>query len=117
MMQKGKFFKVPDHLPREDEFFETLAAGEDVRIERIISHGHRTPADDWYDQETDEWVVLLQGEATLEWEDQTKTELEAGDWLLIPAGRKHRVSFTTQEPPCIWLAVHGEFNTEEDHVR
>lgn len=101
-------FAIPDALPGADEFFEVLARGEDVRVERIISHGHTTPDGEWYDQEDDEWVVLLQGEATLEWEDGARSGLGAGDAVFIEAHRRHRVVRTSSEPPCVWLAVHGE---------
>jgi cupin 2 domain-containing protein len=98
---------MPAELPGDDEFFEVLARGEDVRVERIISHGHTTPDGEWYDQEDGEWVVLLQGEATLLWEDGSTTELGAGEAVFIEAHRRHRVVRTSSEPPCIWLAVHG----------
>ena len=101
-------FELPDELPSDDEFLEVLAAGEGLRIERIISHGHTTPKGQWYDQKTDEWVLLLQGEATLEWGDGEVTRLEAGDAVFIAAHRRHRVASTTSDPPCIWLAVHGK---------
>ncbi len=100
-------FDIPAELPGDDEFFETLAGGDDLRIERIISHGHTTPEGQWYDQAMDEWVVLLQGEATLQWEDGRSTELAAGDAVFIAAHRRHRVVRTTRQPPCVWLAVHG----------
>ncbi|RAL22420.1 cupin [Lujinxingia litoralis] len=109
MTRKPKaFFDIPDALPRNDEFFETLALGEGLRVERIISHGHRTPEGAWYDQELDEWVLLMQGEATLEWEDGTQTQLVAGSAVFIEAHRRHRVVATSSEPPCVWLAVHGK---------
>ncbi len=105
-------FAIPDGLPGDDEFFEVLARGEGVRVERIISHGHTTPEGEWYDQDEDEWVVLLQGEATLEWADKSTTELSAGDAVYIAAHRRHRVVFTSAEPPCVWLAVHGSMQAE-----
>ncbi len=100
-------FHIPDNLPQENEFFEELVNGNEVRVERIISHGHTTPEGEWYDQDTDEWVVLLQGESTLEWRDGSQIQLAAGDALFIPAHCRHRVSSTTENPPCIWLAIHG----------
>ena len=80
-----------------------------IQIERIISTGQTTPSGQWYNQELDEWVILLQGEAELCYADYTKIKLKAGDYLLIPAHTKHRVEYTSIEPPCIWLAVHGQF--------
>ena len=56
----------------------------------------------------DEWVVLLQGEAILACEDGPTLNLRAGDHLLIPARKRHRVEHTSADPPCIWIAVHGK---------
>ncbi|AWV88171.1 cupin domain-containing protein [Bradymonas sediminis] len=106
-MNKPHFFELPSGLPGPDEFIETLAESEGFRVERIISHGHQTPAGQWYDQPNDEWVILLQGEATLEWADGQKTRLKAGESLMIPAHQRHRVAQTSNDPPCLWLAVHG----------
>lgn len=93
-------------LPTEPEFFETLFSGQGrVRVERIISHGHTTPADTWYDQEEDEWVLILEGEAVILYHDQL-VRLARGDSLLLPRHVRHRVEFTSS--PCIWLAVFGD---------
>ncbi len=91
------------------EKFEQIAAGENIQIERIVSTGQTTPSGQWYDQELDEWVILLQGEAKLSYDDDTRIRLKVGDYLLIPAHTKHRVEYTSIEPACIWLAVHGQF--------
>lgn len=107
-------FDWPDDLPRDKELFDELLTGDDVRVERIVSHGHETPEGDWYDQDTDEWVVLIQGRATLAWADETTTELEAGDAVFIPAHRRHRVASTTSDPPCVWLAIHGDLKRDDD---
>ena len=93
------------------EQFEPLVAGKNIQIERIISTGQTTPSGQWYDQTTDEWVILLQGEAELSYADDTRIKLKAGDYLLIPAHTKHRVEYTSIEPACIWLAVHGQLST------
>ena len=79
-----------------------------ILIERIISAGQSSPPGFWYEQERDEWVVLLQGESELLWEEGRKLTLKAGDWVLLPAGERHRVEKTSTDPPCIWLAVHGK---------
>ena len=92
--------------PDGGEFFETLAEGKNCRVERIVSSGQTTPEGQWYDQERDEWVVLLQGRARLAWEDGTQTDLSAGEWLTIPAHARHRVVYTSAEPMCVWLALH-----------
>ncbi|MDD3852178.1 MAG: cupin domain-containing protein [Syntrophomonadaceae bacterium] len=98
-------FQLPDKLPVE-ELFETLWKNEKLVIERIISTGQQSAPGFWYRQEKHEWVILLQGEATLSYEDKTIKNLTAGDYLYIPAGLAHRVEKTSQNPPCIWLAVH-----------
>jgi len=104
-------------LPQEmlkSEKFESLVSSKDILIERIISSGQITPEGQWYDQSTDEWVVLLQGQAEISYSDATKVHLKSGDYLLIPAHVKHRVDFTSTEPPCIWLAVHGQLIKPND---
>ena len=99
-------FKIPESLP-VDEFVEPLITGQGVLIERIISTGQISPPGFWYDQDRDEWVVLLQGQARLAWEDGRSKELKPGDWIFIPAHERHRVEWTSKETACIWLAVHG----------
>ena len=97
-------FELPGELPAE-ELVEILAQKPAVRIERIVSAGQISPANFWYDQVEDEWVAVLEGSGVLQWADGTRTEMVAGDWQFIPAHKKHRVDRTSQEPPCIWLAV------------
>ncbi len=108
-------FDLPSSLP-DKELFESLVSAEDILIERIISTGQSTPSGEWYDQNRDEWVILLQGEACLSYADGSQIKLTVGNYLLIPAHQKHRVEYTSFEPPCIWLAVHfsrdGEVGTK-----
>lgn len=94
-------FSLPEQ-PRTEELINVLEENAVVRIERIVSCGQTS---DWYDQDESEFVTLLQGEAELCWEDGSKTRLHAGDALTIPPHQLHRVSFTSSEPPCIWLCV------------
>ncbi len=101
----ASIFDLPFPLSNE-EVFETLQEGRSIRIERIISTGQTTPVGEWYDQERSEWVILLQGEAEIGYEDGTRVRLKTGDYLFIPPHQKHRVEFTTDVPPCIWLAIH-----------
>ncbi len=89
-----------------DEFFETLVKTGSVHIERIISQGHTSPAEGWYDQDRNEWVLLVQGAACLAFEDGREVALGPGDWLEIPAHQKHRVAWTDPAQQTIWLAVH-----------
>ena len=91
--------------PEEEEFFETLWSVPGTRIERIVSVGHSSAPDFSYDQDEDEWVLVLQGHAELELEDGRRVELGHGDWFPIPARCRHRVARTSSEPACIWLAV------------
>jgi cupin 2 domain-containing protein len=96
------------------EVYETLVASHDILIERIISKGHTTPAGEWYDQEQDEWVLLLQGEAVLAYADGSLSIVKKGDYVFIPAHKQHRVEFTSTEPPCVWLAIHGKMSAEPE---
>ena len=98
------FGRLPS--PGGDEGFETLAASPGVRIERIVSHGHTSPANGWYDQAQDEFVVLLRGAARLEFDDGAAVQLAPGDWLNIPARCRHRVAWTEPDADTVWLAVH-----------
>jgi cupin 2 domain-containing protein len=89
------------------EVFEELHRSGKVRIERIVSTGQATPAGQWYDQEDDEWVVLLTGAAELLVEGETcPRSLRPGDWIFLPARCRHRVESTDLHEPTIWLAVH-----------
>lgn len=90
------------------EFCETLFSGSDIKIERIISSGHTTPETNWYDQPTDEWVILLSGSAVVLFEDGREIRLNAGDYITIPAQMRHRIVETSVTPKCFWLAVHGK---------
>jgi cupin 2 domain-containing protein len=103
----GNLFQVP-RAPPSEEVFELVAGREHVRVERIVSTGQASPAGQWYAQQRDEWVVLLQGEAELAYDDGSRLLLTAGDYVLIPAGERHRVEWTREDPPCIWLAVHAD---------
>ncbi len=97
------FADIPTQLP--DELFTTLLSANNVRIERIVSQGHVSPDDQWYDQDEHEWVMVLQGAARLQFEEQT-IELRPGDFVNIPAHKKHRVAWTSTDETTVWLAVH-----------
>jgi cupin 2 domain-containing protein len=102
-MTTNLFADLPDHFP--EELFTTLLQAPGNRIERIVSQGHSSPASFWYDQPEGEWVIVLQGAARLEFEEGA-IELGPGDYVDIPAHKKHRVAWTTPDEPTIWLAVH-----------
>jgi cupin 2 domain-containing protein len=104
-MKKANIFEsIPKTL--SGEFFEELASKNGIKIERIVSYGDVTTESQWYDQESDEWVILLKGEAVLSFEDEDDVRLKAGDYINIPAHKKHRVSWTMPEKESVWLAVH-----------
>jgi len=84
----------------------TLLDKFSVKIERIVSHHHRSPSGYWYDQDGDEWVIVLRGSATLEFASGESVEMSAGDYLNIPRHVKHRVAYTGEET--IWLAVYSK---------
>jgi cupin 2 domain-containing protein len=98
------FENIPDIIP--EELFECLLQRKALKIERIVSFGHSTPEGEWYDQNWDEWVIVLEGEAVIHYEDGFELNLKSGDYLLIPARRRHRVKWTPPESKTIWLAVH-----------
>jgi cupin 2 domain-containing protein len=99
------FADLPAHLP--DELSEVLVRSPAARLERIVSLGHATPAGQWYDQDTNEWVVLLRGAASVRFEDEPASRvLGPGDWIDIPAHRRHRVEWTATGEPTVWLALH-----------
>lgn len=87
-----------------NETFEDLLSRPGLRIERIVSRGHVTPADQPYVQNWDEWVLVLHGQARLLMEGSIEHVLETGACLLIPAGTPHWVTYTAD--PTIWLAIH-----------
>jgi cupin 2 domain-containing protein len=99
------FAQLPAEIPAE--IFQVLLQTRNFRLERIISAGQATPPGQWYDQDTHEWVVLLTGSAGLRFEDETETRvLRPGDYLLIPAHRRHRVEWTDPAQVTVWLALH-----------
>jgi cupin 2 domain-containing protein len=96
-------------LPRAvgDEVVDVLVGTSDVRLERIVSTGQRTPPGQWYDQDTNEWVTVLRGSAGLRLEgDDEVIVLRPGDWVDIAAHRRHRVEWTDPVTPTVWLALH-----------
>lgn len=108
----------PSHTVLPDELVEVIDSGRgNFRIERIVSQGHASPADFWYDQDEDEWVWLLSGAAALEVQSPTdhgpdgsgvsvrEVVLDPGDYLLLPAHVRHRVRWTAPDTDTVWLSV------------
>jgi cupin 2 domain-containing protein len=100
---KNLFTNIPHDLDKE--VVDILLQSSDIRIERILSKGHTSPESGWYDQTQHEWVILLEGAATITFEDGKETNLSKGDYLNIPAHVKHKVSWTDPDVETIWLAV------------
>lgn len=99
------FDEIPSTLP--DEVIELLHERAGVRVERILSRGHASPDGFWYDQDRDEFVLLLKGAARLRFlEPDESVSLTPGDHVTITAHRRHRLEWTTPEELSIWLAVH-----------
>jgi cupin 2 domain-containing protein len=105
-MSSGNFFQSLPHAA-PDELIETLAQSGGARVERIVSTGQKSPPGFWYDQAWAEWVMVLSGHAELFFEGEAAPRsLGPGDYVLIPAKKRHRVESTTADEPTVWLAMH-----------
>jgi cupin 2 domain-containing protein len=94
---------LPTTLP--EERVDVLTPPGAVRVERIVSTGHASPPDFWYDQPEAEWVMVLQGAGRIAYEDGAEESLRAGDHAWIAPHRRHRVAWTSPDEPTVWLAV------------
>ena len=104
MMKKLNIYSnIPEKL--SDEIVDVIFQSEIIRIERIISDGQASPDNFWYDQEENEWVILLKGKAKIKYQDQSEQNLTEGDYIFIPSHKKHRVEWTDNNTKTIWLAV------------
>lgn len=92
-------------LEKQSEQISELLKTDVVRVERIVSCGHCSPPGFWYEQQENEWVLIVQGAGTIEFADGSKVRLNKGDHLHIPAQTKHRVAWTEPESETLWLAV------------
>ena len=99
-------FDTENIQSQNPEVFENILELKGIKIERIVTLIPYNKPGDWYNQNTDEWVLLLQGEAHLEFEQEQILQLKAGDYIFIPAHKKHRINHSSIEPKCIWLAFH-----------
>jgi len=107
------FENIPDDAP--EELVTELLNAECVRIERIVSFGQASPGGFWYDQTENEWVLLLEGSATVAFEKGGSIELNPGDYATIPAGKRHRVEETDPNVRTVWLAVFYTGRTHDAH--
>jgi len=108
MIESGNLFAdVPERLLAEQ--ITPLLTAPNVRIERIVSLGHASAPDFWYDQPQAEWVIVLAGSAAIAFDGEASPRaLKRGDYLHIPAHTKHRVTWSDPAEPTIWLAVHHQ---------
>jgi len=98
------FESIPEDIG--EEVFTDLIRGESVRIERILSRGQSSPDSGWYDQDDNEWVMVVKGEAKISFENDSVVHLRAGSYINIPAHTKHKVAWTKPDTETIWLAIH-----------
>ncbi|MGN2717867.1 cupin domain-containing protein [Aliivibrio fischeri] len=97
------FTDIPNELP--SEIFEDILSTSNIRIERILSYGHSSPEQGWYDQDENEWVLVLSGFGVIEFDDGRVITLNKGDYLNIRAHEKHKVQATAPNETTVWLAV------------
>jgi cupin 2 domain-containing protein len=98
------FTDLPETLP--EELVTGMITGGHFRVERIVSQGHVAPPSGWFDQQDHEWVIILEGEAILQFSDGPERHLSRGDYLNIPAHTRHRVTWTDPTRHTVWLAIH-----------
>ena len=107
-LQTGNLFGV-EAKRGVDERIDMLVTGQRLNVERIVSMGHASPEGFWYDDSRAEWVVLLSGAATLEFEENsTRHDMRPGDYVLIEPHCRHRVAWTDADEQTVWLAIYFE---------
>ncbi|NJD21236.1 MAG: cupin domain-containing protein [Melioribacter sp.] len=89
----------------EKEFIEEILSTKNFKLGRIISEGHASSSNFWYDQDKNEFVLLLKGKAKLSFETGEKIELNPGDYMIINAHQKHRVDWTDPDQKTFWLTI------------
>ncbi len=105
MRIRNLFRDLPEVM--SEEMSEALLDTQQFRLERILSAGQRTPPGQWYDQNTSEWVILLSGEAGVLFEGEVEAcVMRPGDYVHIPAHKRHRVEWTDAKQKTVWLALH-----------
>jgi len=106
---------TPNTQDPKNEQFDTLLQTASIHIEKITSHGQSS--DEWYEQDRNEWVVLIEGEGKLLFketsasqtasacfDDRNEVKLVKGEHIFIPKMKKHKVIYTSS--PAIWLAIY-----------
>ena len=106
-MKLHNFFDTMSLQSEKEEVIETILEHSGCKIERIVSNGFPTPEGEWFEQNSDEWVILLSGTATIVYKEKRESvAMEQGDFLFIPANVCHRVEKVSKLPEALWLAVH-----------
>ena len=100
------YAKIPSNIPKE--LTAILSKTKNIKIEKIISKGHITEQNKWYNQSKNEFVLILQGAGKILFEDKKIITLKKGDYIIIPKKTKHKVVYTSKNPKTIWLAVFYE---------
>lgn len=100
----GSLRDGPSPAAQGSEVFTDLATAGGARVERIASRA--VSNGEWYDQTWPEFVLLVEGGATLAFEDGSLRVLRPGDWAFLPAHCRHRVAATDPDRETLWLAVH-----------
>lgn len=98
------FENIPQTL--KEELIENILVNNNFKVERIISEAHASPKEFWYDQPTNEFIYLVSVSAAIMFEDHSVKTLKTGDYLVIEAGKKHRVEWTDKKSKTIWLTIH-----------
>ncbi|MAD41751.1 MAG: cupin [Arcobacter sp.] len=101
-MKKNVFENII--IDKSKEQFFQLFKNDNIKIEKIVSNGQSSPINFWYEQKENEFVLILKGNAILEYENN-ELVLNEGDYINIPAFTKHRVKYTNKNEPTIWLAI------------
>lgn len=105
MILKNIFEKIPESIP--EELVNIISETEEVKIERIVSKGHASPSGFWYNQDRNEYVLLLKGSAGLLFDGEKEVlVMYPGDYVDIPAHARHRVEWTDPDQETVWLAVY-----------
>jgi cupin 2 domain-containing protein len=96
---------IPTQLP--SEIFTDILKTNDFPVERIVSHGHTSPDGFWFDQDQNEWVMVLEGAARILFDgEMDAVELGLGDNLTIPVHKRHLVEWTDPDHRTVWLAIY-----------
>lgn len=94
-------------LDMRNEISEELLSTEDFKLVRIVSSVQATPEGGWYDQDTNEGVILLSGSAGLLFDGEEEIFIMGpGDYVHIPSHRRHRVGWTDAKQKTVQLAHH-----------